>query len=73
MERNPTMAYTSADLTTFFTNGNLGKAPTAAQSLLLQSYASQTQSGAISDQAAIDRIVDMLDGTTSVAVQSYQF
>lgn len=67
------MAYTSADLTTFFTNGNLGKAPTAAQSLLLQSYASQTQSGAISDQAAIDRIVDMLDGTTSVAVQSYQF
>ena len=67
------MAYTSADLTTFFTNGNLGKAPTAAQSLLLSSYASQTQSGAISDQAAIDRIVDMLDGTTAVAVQSYQF
>lgn len=67
------MAYTSADLTTFFTNGNLGKAPTAAQSLLLQTYASQTQSGAISDQAAIDRIVDMLDGTTAVAVQSYQF
>ncbi|OYU70470.1 MAG: hypothetical protein CFE28_11010 [Alphaproteobacteria bacterium PA2] len=67
------MAYTTAELTTFLTNGNFGKAPTAAQSLLLASIATQTQSGALSDSDAIDRIVDMLDGTSAVAVQAYQF
>ncbi|HEY8616123.1 hypothetical protein [Phenylobacterium sp.] len=67
------MAYTSAELITFFTNANAGKAPTAAQQLLLQSYATQTQTGALSDTAALDRIIDLLDSTTAVAVQSYQF
>ena len=51
---NPTMAYTAADLTTFFTNANLGAAPSAAQALLLSSYAAQTQSGAITDAAEAD-------------------
>jgi len=67
------MAYTTADLTTFLTNGNFGKAPTAAQSLLLASIATQTQSAPSANSDAIDRIVDMLDGTSAVAVQSYQF
>lgn len=70
---NPNMAYTAADLTTFFKNANLGADPSAAQSLLLASYAAQTQSGSLSDTAAVSRIVDMMDGTTAVAVQTYQF
>ena len=67
------MAYQAAELTTFYQNANLGAAPSTATSLLLASLASQTQSGVLSDAAALSRIVDLLDGTTAVAVQSYQF
>jgi len=67
------MALTTAQLVAQYTNSNLGKAPDAATSLLLEAYASQTQTGSLTDGQALDKVVDLVDKTTSVAVATYQF
>ncbi|WP_269713979.1 hypothetical protein [Caulobacter sp. NIBR2454] len=49
------------------------KAPSAAQSLILQEMAVRSQNGIITDDAAYKYIFDQAAGTTSVATLTYQF
>ncbi|MBO9544847.1 calcium-binding protein [Caulobacter sp.] len=67
------MAYTTAQLVTAYTNANLGKAPDAATTLTLDAYASQSQTGGISDAAALANTLKLVNNTTAVAVETYQF
>jgi S-layer protein len=67
------MALTTAQLVAQFTNANLGKGPDAATQLLLDAYASQTQTGALTDGQATSKVIDLIDKTTSVAIATYQF
>lgn len=67
------MAYTTAQLVTAYTNANMGKAPDAATTLTLDAYATQTQTGGISDTAALSSTLKLVNNTTAVAVETYQF
>ena len=67
------MAYTTAQLVTAYTNANLGKAPDAATTLTLDAYATQSQTGGISDPAALANTLKLVNNTTAVAVETYQF
>lgn len=67
------MAYTTAQLVDAYTKANLGKAPDAATALTLDAYASQTQVGGISDAAAFANTLKLVNGTTAVAIETYQF
>jgi S-layer protein len=67
------MAYTTAQLVSAYTNANLGKAPDAATNLTLDAYASQSQSGGITDAVALANTLKLVNGTTAVAVETYQF
>lgn len=67
------MAYTTAQLVTAYTNANLGKAPDAAATLTLDAYATQTQTGGLSDAAALTNTLKLVNSTTAVAIQTYQF
>ena len=67
------MAYTTAQLVTAYTNANLGKAPDAATTLTLDAYATQSQTGGISDATALANTLKLVNSTTAVAVQTYQF
>ncbi len=67
------MAYTTAQLVTAYTNANLGKAPDAATTLTLDAYASQSQTGGISDATALANTLKLVNNTTAVAVETYQF
>ena len=67
------MAYTTAQLVTLYTNANLGKAPDAATTLTLDAYATQTQTGGVSDAAALANTLKLVNNTTAVAVETYQF
>lgn len=68
------MAYTLAQLTTFFTNANAGTAPTAAQVNGLQGIANQNATGVLTDAQALQSTIDLgADVTTAVSVQTYQF
>ena len=67
------MAYTAAQLETAYTNANLGKAPDAATKLTLDAYATQSQTGGISDAVALANTLKLVNNTTSVAIQTYQF
>ena len=67
------MAYTTAQLVTAYTNANLGKAPDAATTLTLDAYATQSQTGGISDATALANTLKLVNSTTAVAIQTYQF
>ena len=67
------MAYTTAQLVTAYTNANLGKAPDAATTLTLDAYASQSAVGGISDAVALANTLKLVNNTTAVAVETYQF
>ncbi|USQ97429.1 S-layer protein [Caulobacter sp. RL271] len=67
------MAYTTAQLVAAYTNANLGKAPDAATTLTLDAYATQSQTGGISDTTALTNTLKLLNSTTAVAVETYQF
>lgn len=67
------MAYTTAQLVTAYTNANLGKAPDAATTLTLDAYATQSQTGGISDTTALANTLKLVNSTTAVAIQTYQF
>lgn len=64
------MAYTTAQLVTAYTNANLGKAPDAATTLTLDAYATQTQTGGLSDAAALTNTLKLVNSTTAVAIQT---
>lgn len=70
------MAYTINTTTAaeFFTNANAGTGPTAAQTLALQAIVNDFASGAISDDVAFGKIVNLAaDTTTAVSVGAYEF
>lgn len=67
------MAYTTEQLKTAYTNANLGKGPDAATLLTLDAYASQSQTGGITDAAALSKTYSLVNGTTAVAIETYQF
>src|SRR5450432_2616715 len=67
------MPFTAAQLTTFYTNENIGIQPTAAEALLLQAYATQNASGALSDAATIANVLQFAQDKTDVALATYQF
>lgn len=68
------MAYTTAQLVSAYTSANLGKAPDAATTLTLDAYATQTlPGGSLSDTQALTNTLKLLNGTTAVAVETYQF
>ena len=67
------MAYTTAQLVTAYTNANLGKAPDAATTLTLDAYATQSSTGGISDATALTNTLKLVNNTTAVAVETYQF
>ncbi len=67
------MSYTAAQLTTFFTNVHVGRAPTAAEQLVLNAWASQNASGTLSDAMALQNVINTADGETAVAIATYQY
>ena len=68
------MAYTTANLQTFFTNANGGVAPTSAQTLTLTALANQNAAGTLTDAQALAQTIDLAsDTTTAVSVETYQF
>lgn len=68
------MAYTLANLTTFFTNANAGTAPTTAQTLTLTALANQNAAGTLTDVQAQAQTIDLAaDITTSVGIETYAF
>jgi S-layer protein len=69
-----TMAYTTTQLSAFFTNANAGTAPSAAQTLTLTALANQNASGTLTDAQALASTIDLAsDTTTAVAVETYAF
>ena len=67
------MPYTQADLTTIYTNTQIGVAPTAAVQTLLAAYVAQNAAGTLSDAATLRAVLSLADPTTAVAVETYQF
>lgn len=68
------MAYTTTQLSTFFTNANAGTAPSAAQTLTLTALANQNAAGTLTDAQALAQTIDLAaDITTSVAIETYAF
>ena len=67
------MPYTAAQLTTFYSNANLGIQPTAAESLLLSAYAQQDQSGSLTDAQTLAQVLQFSQDKTDVALSTYQF
>lgn len=67
------MAYTKDQLVTAYTNANLGKAPDQATTLTLDAYATQSQVGGISDATALANTLKLVNNTTAVAIETYQF
>ncbi|MET3666159.1 S-layer protein [Caulobacter sp. 1776] len=67
------MALTTAQLVDAYTKANLGKAPDAATTLTLDAYATQTQTGGVTDTTAMTNTLKLVNNTTAVAVETYQF
>lgn len=68
------MAYTTAQLRTFFTNANAGTAPSAAQTAALTALSNQNSTGSLTDAQALAQTIDLAsDSTTAVSVGTYQF
>jgi hypothetical protein len=67
------MPFTATQLTTFYTNENLGITPTAAETLLIQAYANQSAAGLLSDAQAIANVTAFAQDKTDVALATYQF
>lgn len=72
--RQSQMAYTTQQLVDIYTRANAGAAPSAATRLTLDAYAQQTlPGGGLSEQAALNQTLTLVNGTTAVAVATYQF
>jgi S-layer protein len=68
------MAYTTQQLVDFYTAANLGKTPDAATTLALDAYATQTlPGGSLTDAQALASTLKLVNPTTAVAIESYQF
>lgn len=67
------MAYTSAQLIAAWTAANNGVTPDAGTTALLNAFAAQTQTGAMSDATALAYVINSAQDDVQVAVQAYQF
>lgn len=67
------MAYTTQQLVDAYTKANLGKAPDQATTLTIDAFASGTTNGGYSDAQALANTLKLVNGTTAVAVETYQF
>lgn len=67
------MAYANGELVAKYTAANLGKAPDAATTLALNAMETQTQNGGLSDDAALTNALKLVNSTTAVAIETYQF
>lgn len=67
------MPYTSSQLTTFYTNANMGMTPSAAESLLITAYAQQNANGALTDAQTLTDVLSLSRDKTDVAVSTYEF
>lgn len=68
------MAYTTAQLVDAYTKANLGKGPDQATTLTLDAYATQTLPGGSKTEAqALADTLKLVNPTTAVAVETYQF
>lgn len=68
------MAYTTQQLVNAYTSANLGKGPDQATTLTLDAYATQTlPGGGKTDAQALADTLKLVNPTTAVAVESYQF
>lgn len=67
------MPYTAADLNTIYTNTQIGVAPTAAITQLLQAYAAQNANGSATDAQTLAAVLALANPTTAVAITTYQF
>lgn len=67
------MPYSTTEMTTFFTNVHAGRAPTAAEQLLLNAWAQQNAAGVLTNAAALQLVVDSADAESTVALLTYQY
>ena len=67
------MAYTTDQLVALYKNANLGQDPDAATKLTIDAYATQSQVGGISDATALTNTLKLVNSTTAVAIETYQF
>ncbi len=67
------MPYTLAQLNTFYSNANLGITPSAAESLLIQAYATEDASGSLTDAQTLSSVLTLSQDKTDVALLTYQF
>jgi S-layer protein len=67
------LAYTTTQLVNAYTFANLGKAPDAATTLTLDAYATQSQVGGVTDAVALANTLKLVNSTTAVAIETYQF
>jgi len=67
------MAYTLKQLSLAWSAVHDGITPDAATLATLQTYATQSQQGQLSDQQALSYIVNSADSSTALAVLAYQF
>ena len=67
------MPYSASQLTTFYSNANLGAAPSAAEALLIQAYAQQDSNGALTDAQTLTNVLTLSRDKTDVAVATYEF
>ena len=67
------MAYTTDQLVALYKNANLGQDPDAATKLTIDAYATQSQVGGITDAAAMANTLKLVNSTTAVAIETYQF
>jgi hypothetical protein len=69
----PHVPYSLSDLTTAFVNMHAGRAPSAAQTASLSSFAQQSQAGQLTDAQTLAKVAGLADGDTAVALGSYAF
>lgn len=67
------MPYTASQLTTFYTNANIGITPSAAESLLITAYAQQNANGVLTDAQTVNNVLVLSQDKTDVAVATYEF
>jgi S-layer protein len=67
------MPYSASQLTTFYTNANIGTTPSAAESLLISAYATQNANGALTDAQTLANVLALSQDKTDVALATYEF
>jgi S-layer protein len=68
------MAYTTEQLVDIYTSANGGAEPDAATTLTLDAFATQTKpGGGLSEAAALNQTLALVNDTTAVVIATYQF